>query len=230
MNEPISVGGTVAHVYERLAEAEAAVKRLRAAGFSDVRLSERSGTTAHDHVAPEAGLTEDDFAASLARAGFGEAEAAALTRGVARGGVLLTVAAAGAAGDALAVLRGETVAARTLHPVEPVAAATAQPNLAAVASDPTADRLAVDDPAADRLAASDDLRAPAATDERTIRLRAERLDVSTERETSEARVRREVVTEERTVVVPVRHEELVIERDGMPDVRVPVSDERPEVP
>ncbi len=196
MVEPRIAGETVAQTYRKSSEAKEVVQRLRAAGFADVRISERVGETSDEHVAPEAGLTEFDFAQALQRSGFSAADARALGDEVAGGATLVTIAAGARANDAAAVVRGESVAGPALHP-------------AAVAPVRPAESAAV----------------PATSDERVVQLRAEALDVATEAQTTEARVRRETVTEQRTITVPVRHEELIVERDGADPVRVPLGDE-----
>lgn len=204
MNTPRIAGSTVAATARNTADAHTLVGRLRSAGFADVRLSERTGETAEEHVSAETGLTEADFAAALERSGFAGADARELARAVAGGAVLITIAAGDRVGDASAVVRGETVAAPVLHPADAMPpAAPAQP---------------VRDPAPAP-------RRGTQPGEHVVQLRAEKLDVATEAEQTEARVRREVVTEQRTVTVPVRHEELVIERDGADPVRVPLTDE-----
>lgn len=109
--------GTIGWVARSTAEAERQAARLRAAGFADVRLSERSGTTEEVHVPAEDGLTASDFVATLATAGFERADARTLTDAVERGGVLVTLAAGDRADAALAVLRGETVRGEAIGPV-----------------------------------------------------------------------------------------------------------------
>ena len=202
----LAAGSTIAQLFDRSGDAQAAAARLRSAGFSDVRLSERAGRTTEEHVNPGDGSTEIDFAALLAGARFSEAQARELTRSVAAGAVLLTVAGGARLTDAAAVLRGETVAA---HPLG------ARQNAVAVSP----------------LPAHPTAPAPSALELRTGRPRlplyAERLDVSKERRTGEARVRKEVVTERRTVSVPVQREQLVVERDGQPPVRLPLSEPEP---
>ncbi len=120
----ITERGTVAWVFRDAQEAEAGARRLRAAGFPDVRLSEGAGTTTEAHVAPEVGMTASDFATTLETAGFARHDALRLTDHVARGGSLVTLAAGPDVERALAALRGENVTAQTLAPVDviPVAA------------------------------------------------------------------------------------------------------------
>lgn len=186
--------GTVAWVFRTVEGAEAGARRLRAAGFADVRLSEGAGTTTEAHVPENVGMTASDFAATLVAAGFASHDARDLTDAVAAGETLVTLAAAGNVERALAVLRGETVEARSLSPVD---VAPVEPPLPAIAPD----------------------------DERTIELRAERLAVEKQRIYSEARIRKETVTEQRTITVPVRHERLVVERDGEEPIHIPISGE-----
>jgi hypothetical protein len=116
--EAFAAGETVAQLFDRTRDAEKAASRLRAAGFSDVRLSESAGRTSDAHVSADAGATEIDFAALLEGAGFAPANARELTNAVASGAVLLTVAAGRYVAEAMAVLRGETVATRPLGPVD----------------------------------------------------------------------------------------------------------------
>jgi hypothetical protein len=183
MPDPFLAGTTVAQLFAKRTDAERAVARLRAAGFSDVRLSEHAGDTTHEHVPEGEGRTAEDFADVLVSAGFARAEAATVTDAVAHGATLLTVIAGPDAATAAAVLRGEKVEPRTVSPVG---------------------------------------------DTHVIPVRAEQLEVSKERETSEARVRKEVVVEEQVVRVPVRREELVVERDGEVPVRIPISEGDPQ--
>ena len=71
----------------------------------------------------------------------------------------------------------------------------------------------------------------------TLRLREERLDVWKERVvTGDVAIRREVVEDKRTIEVPVRREEVVIERTtAAPDgattetIRIPVKEERVDI-
>lgn len=224
--------GTVAWLFAKGADAERAVDRLRQAGFADVRLSGRFGTTTQEHVAEADGLTATDFAGSLEAAGFSGADARALTDGVADGGTLLTIAAADRAADAQAVLRGETVAARTLGPVDVAtpASALADPPPTAEVEPPRASRVAATRTDAAGASGSMDAAAsaPSGEDTRTMQLREERLDIEKQRVQSEARVRKEVVTENRTITVPVQHEELVVEREGEAPLRIPLSGEERE--
>jgi len=213
MSDPVTSGGTVAHLFHEHRNAEMAVTRLRASGFADVRISERGGTTTEAHVPAASGLTEADFAQSLRRAGFGEHDAERLARGVGRKETLVTVVAGTRVDDALAVLRGESVVAAPLAPVD---AAEAPPASGASAVAP-----AVTSSAAPVAPAGEE---PLAPGDRVVALRGEQVDVATERTSSDARIRRETVTEQRTVVVPVSHEELVVERDGIPPVRVNLDD------
>jgi hypothetical protein len=118
MAASITASGTVAQVLRDDAEAQKVVRRLRSAGFPDVRVSERAGETTEAHVVPEAGLTEVDFEESLRRGGFDPAAARAIALDVARGGILITIAAGERSSDALAVLRGESVSAPLLHPAD----------------------------------------------------------------------------------------------------------------
>jgi stress response protein YsnF len=64
-------------------------------------------------------------------------------------------------------------------------------------------------------------------DDRVVPVREEQLEIEKRPTTSEARVRREAVTEEKTITVPVRREELVVERDEEAPVRIPVAGEDP---
>ncbi len=243
--------GTVAWIFAKAADAERAVDRLREAGFADVRLSGRSGTTTQEHVAEADGLTAGDFAGSLEAAGFSGFEARAFTDGIASGGTLLTIAAGDRAADAQAVLRGETVAARTLGPVDVAAPPSAVVDPAPVTSnvgpapvtgnvEPAREsRVAQPVPPAEKApsaaattsaetsgSAHASAPTPSGDDAQTMQLREERLDVEKQRMQSEARVRKEVVTEDRTITVPVQHEELVVEREGEAPMRIPISDER----
>jgi uncharacterized protein (TIGR02271 family) len=83
---------------------------------------------------------------------------------------------------------------------------------------------------------------PAASDAEnvTLELREERLDVRKERVvTGDVAIRREVVEDKRTIEVPIRREEVVIERtnaaSGDPDgattetIRIPVKEERIDI-
>lgn len=217
---PYTAGGTVADIFRTGAAARDAVERLRTAGFSDVRVSERSGETSETHVPPEDGLTEIDFAESLCRAGFDATDARILAGEIARGRVLVTVAAAERGADALAVLRGDSVTAPALHPAAPVGVTPVGVTPVDVA------------PASVAPGSVAESNPPAGVPEpRVVQLRAEELQIATETQTSEARVRREIVTEQRTITVPVRHEELVIERDGADPVRIPLNDsDQPGLP
>ncbi len=198
----VTDGGTVAWVFRNAEEAEAGARRLRAAGFADVRLSEGAGTTSEAHVAREIGMTASDFATTLETAGFARQDARLLTDEVARGGALVTLAAGSDAPRALAVLRGEAVAAASLAPVDVAPVATAPVIDAPVATPPVSD---------------------VAGDSRTLELREEQLSIEKQRAYSEARVRKETVTEHKTITVPVQHERLVIERDGEEAIYIPVS-------
>lgn len=205
-NAATTESGTVAWVFAKTADAQRGVARLKAAGFGDVRISERSGTTSAEHVPEDVGRTTSDFAAALEAAGFAAPDARAVTDAVAAGGTLITLAAGSRANDALAVLRGETVTARPVSAVDPTSAATAATAAAATPRRP--------------------VEAPAhaePAEPRVLELREERLDVRRERDESEARIRKEVVTEDRTITVPMQREELVVERDGEDDVRIPMS-------
>jgi hypothetical protein len=195
--EAFAAGETVAQLFDRNHDAEKAASRLRAAGFSDVRLSESAGRTSDDHIRAEAGATEIDFAALLEAAGFPTDRARELTRAVAAGAVLLTVAAGSHVADA--------VAARPLGPVEVR-------------------------PAADVVRAEPPLVPPSpplAPGDRVLPLRAEQLEISKQRTTRDARVSKEVVTEQKTFTVPVSREQLVVERDGEPAVRIPLHESGP---
>ena len=205
MDEPIAAGETIAHLFPKKSEADRTVGRLREAGFADVRVSERAGTTTKAHVSAKRGLTEGDFSETLTRAGFTSADAVRLTRAVAQGDTLVTVSARERLEDAQAVLRGKRVSARNMGPVDVSAPAAAAQPVPSRAKPPTTTHAG----------------------EGVIPLRAERLDVSTEKKITEARVRREVVTEQQTVTVPVQHEELVVERDGAEAVRIPISGDAP---
>lgn len=206
MDEPIAANGTIAYIFRNAKDADACVARLREAGFADVRLSSRVGDTSDAHVPANAGLTEDDFADVLGGSGFSERDARGFADAVAAGATLLTVTAGERARDARAVISGERIVSHGLGPV-------------GVPSSPSAVADSPSETESEPAAAT-----PEATD-RVVALRAERLDIGTERTTSEARVRREVVTEQKTITVPVRHEELVIERDGAEPVRIPVTQE-----
>ena len=122
MMEPRIGGGTVAMSFRKAAKAREAVGRLRAAGFADVRISERVGRTREAHVAPELGLTAADFVHTLERSGFSAADAEAFTNDVSRGALLVTIAANERSNDAIAVLRGAAIAAPVLHPAGAVEA------------------------------------------------------------------------------------------------------------
>lgn len=200
MREPITARGVVAQIFERTKDAEAAVRRLRAAGFPDVRLSEHTATTHAQHVDETAGRTELDFENTLREAGFADRDAHALTHEVAKGAVLLTVAAGEATPSAIAALRGEKIIAPPLDPVAPPRATSAEAAAPPVVPQP---------------------------DDRVIPVREEQLEIEKRATASEARVRRETVTEEKTITVPVRREELVVEREGEAPVRIPVADEEP---
>jgi hypothetical protein len=213
MSEPRFAVDNVAQSFSKPAAASEAVKRLRAAGFHDVRVSERAGETVDDHVEPETGLVDTDFQESLVRAGFAPSDADALTRDVSAGATLVIVVAGRRTADAVRVLGGATLPAPV---IEPAAAATSAPTPSVAGGLPAAAPPSVAPPVDGR---TDD-------DGRLVRLRAEKLDVGTEVEQTEARVRREVVTEQKTITVPVRHEELVIERDGADPVRVPLDDQQ----
>ena len=201
--EAISANGTIAWIFPTASDAEKASARLRAAGFPDARLSEGAGTTAEAHVPAADGLTESDFASSLESAGFMGADASELTNAVVRGGTLLTLAAGAGVERALAVLRGEAVAAEALTPVD-APSILHDPVLPEHTGTPESAESAL----------------------RTLELREEQLNLSTRREFSEARIRKETVTEQRTVTVPVRSERLVVERDGQEPILIPISDER----
>ncbi|MDQ2908649.1 MAG: YsnF/AvaK domain-containing protein [Candidatus Eremiobacteraeota bacterium] len=110
--------GTVTWLFAKGSDAERAVTRLRDAGFADVRLSERSGSTSEAHVPEQDGRTAIDFSASLEAAGLSAAEARAFTDGVAQGGTLLTLSAGDRAAEALGVLRGESVVRKPLGPFD----------------------------------------------------------------------------------------------------------------
>ncbi len=201
-----TVAGTVGHVFRNADEAESGARRLRAAGFPDVRLSEGAGTTTEAHVPESAGLTASDFATTLENAGFSAHDARRLTDAVARGGTLVTLAAGSNVERALAVLRGETVPAQTLTPVDLTPAATAVPS-----------------PAAAPVSTETRLPSGSATGERTLELREEQLDIQKQRTYGEARVRKETVTEQQTITVPVQRERLVVERDGEDPLHIPIS-------
>jgi beta-lactam-binding protein with PASTA domain len=115
--------GTVAWVFRNTEEAEA--------GARHVRLSEGAGTTTEAHVAENVGMTSSDFAATLETAGFGAHDARRLTEAIARGGALVTLAAGQEVERALAVLRGESVAAQSLAPVDVVPAGVARASVPA---------------------------------------------------------------------------------------------------
>jgi stress response protein YsnF len=206
MQEAIIAGGTVVQGFDKRKDAQAAVQRLRDAGFPDVRLSERSGTTRDDHVGETAGRTEVDFAKALREAGFPAEKVRRITKDVAAGAVLLTVVVGARTQDALAALRGDAVAERPLAPVEPAAAT---PRAARAPSQPETGETHPDD--------------------RVVPVREEQLEIQKRSTTSEARVRREAVTEEKTITVPVRREELVVERDGEAPMHIPVTGEEPRV-
>ncbi|GGO08094.1 YsnF/AvaK domain-containing protein [Saccharibacillus kuerlensis] len=84
--------------------------------------------------------------------------------------------------------------------------------------------------------------APSVSDDETLQLRAEQLDIEKRQvRTGEVNVRKEIVREEKTITVPVMHEEVVIERravDGTSSdegvgqtetIRIPVSEEQIEI-
>lgn len=119
-HKTIVAGTSVAHLFIKVREAEHAARNLRNAGFTDVRLSERCGSTGDAHVPIAAGRTERDFATSLREAGFRVGDARALTTGIARGGVLLSVAAGVRIDDAIAVLHGGVVIAPHIAPIAPI--------------------------------------------------------------------------------------------------------------
>jgi stress response protein YsnF len=135
-----------------------------------------------------------------------------MTTAVARGGVLLTVAAGERVSEARAVLRGDRVAVPPLRPVDPAPAAPASSEPAVAATSAQGPR--------------QDLH----EGDRVVPLREERLEIEKRPETTEARVRREVVTEQKTITVPVQREELVVERDGEAPLHIPVDDngQKPE--
>jgi Domain of unknown function (DUF2382) len=207
MPEAFTTGRTVAQVFRKTKDAQTAVQRLRDAGFPDVRLSERSGTTRDDHVGESAGRTELDFAKALRDAGFSSEEARRITEDLAAGATLLTVVVGERTHDALAALRGDVVAERPLAPAEP-----AIPG--ALAPSPSGSQRETGE---------------IHPDDRVVPVREEQLEIEKRSTTSEARVRRETVTEEKTITVPVRREELVVERDGEAPVRIPVTGEEPRV-
>ena len=206
MAEPIVAGTTIAQVFSKKKDAQGAVQRLRDAGFPDVRLSERTGTTQADHVDESAGRTEVDFATTLREAGFSSEEARRITREVAAGAVLLTVVTTARGQDALAVLQGEAVVEAPLAPVPASAGVAPQPQ----APSPPEGR-------------------ETQPGDRVVPIREEQLEIEKQATTTQARVRREAVTEEKTITVPVTREELVVERDGEAPVRVPVAEEEPRV-
>jgi hypothetical protein len=220
MHDTVSAGETVARLFKHRRDAEQAVAQLRAAGFADVRVSERAGRTFEEHLDPREGHTSGDFAAALAGAGFPPDDARRLTRGIEDGDVLVTVPAGARTADARAVFAGRPVSAQPLGPVDaPPARGTAPPPAPAAAADPatgaaTNERGEAEEPS---------LRAG----DRIVQTHGEVLDIEKQRAQSEARVRRETVTEQRTITVPVQHEELVVERDGADPVRIPVKDEDP---
>ena len=227
--------GTVAWVFAKAIDADRGVARLKAAGFGDVRLSSRSGTTTAEHVAAENGATASDFVASLEAAGFAHGDARALTESVANGGTLVTLAAGARASEASAVLRGETIAARPISAVDAIpgaAAALADDDRAQhvdVGRNAPASRTVTDASVPEPNMLERNVGEANVPESRVLELREERLDVRKERDEREARIRKEVVTEERTITVPVRREELVVERDGENDVRIPITDE-PRLP
>ena len=190
--------GTIAWIFRNSKAAEEGARNLRAAGFSDARVSESAGSTRDETVPENAGMLASDFEKRLTDAGFRSHDARSLTDAVRDGGVLLTLAAGTRVDRAFAVLRGETVPADTLSPVDvPVVPAIADGAVV---------------PAA-------------ATDEKTVELREERLAIAKREEEREARIRKETVVEQRTITVPVRREQLVVERDGQDDVRIPIDDD-----
>jgi len=120
MNQPFTAGGTVAQTFRTARAAHDAIARLRAAGFTDVRLSERAGETSEMHVAPERGLTEFDFEESLRTSGFDAAQAHTIAREVGEGCGLVTIIAGDRSADALAVLHGKHINAPMLEPAQPL--------------------------------------------------------------------------------------------------------------
>ena len=213
--------GTVAWVFGNAEEAEAGARRLRGAGFADVRLSEGAGTTTEAHVAREVGMTASDFATTLESAGFARHDARRLTDEVARGGTLVTLAAGSDVERALAVLRGETVAAQALSPVDAASAASASLAATPLSAAPVA-AAPVAPVVAPPVAAAPVASEPAA-DLRTLELREEQLSIEKQQTYSEARIRKETVTEHRTITVPVSHERLVVERDGEAAIYIPIA-------
>jgi uncharacterized protein (TIGR02271 family) len=64
----------------------------------------------------------------------------------------------------------------------------------------------------------------------TMKLREEQLDIRTERvQLADVEVRRETVTDEQVLTVPVTREELVVWKNGVEAVRIPVREDRVEV-
>jgi hypothetical protein len=215
MHGTVSAGETVARLFKTERDAQQAVTQLRAAGFPDVRVSERSGHTFQQHVDAIDGQTAVDFAASLAGAGFTADAAQRLTHGIEHGHTLVIVAAGARVTDAEAVFEGRPVAAKPLAPVD------ARPPVEPASSSAPASTQEL--PGAE---ASAETRLDPG--DRVVQTHGEVLDIEKRPAQSEARVRRETVTEQRTITVPVQHEELVVERDGAAPVRIPVGqDEDP---
>ena len=209
MHETFVTGQTVIRAFKNQRDAQSAAAQLHAAGFPDVRLSERSGETSQEHVDGAQGHTALDFAATLVAAGFSESDAKTITGRIEGGAVLVTVAAGSRSVDARTVLEGGTVASPALGPVDFASVDAVLPN-----PTDTARRHGTEIP-------------PGA---QVVQTRGEVLDVERRRTQGEARIRRETVTEQRTITVPVQHEELVVEREGSEPVRIPVTEDGDPAP
>ena len=196
MYEIVRGGQTVACLFKTQRQAKQAVAQLRAAGFADVRVSERSGKTADEHVDPTVGYTARDFTSVLIGAGFAGEDAQRLTRGIEAGRILITVPSSTRAAEAAAVFAGQPVPPQALAPADAIEETQTAP-----------------------VGAHSDVEP-----QRVVALRAERLAVEKERVQGEARIHREVVSEDRTITVPVEREELVVERDGAEPVRIRIPE------
>jgi uncharacterized protein (TIGR02271 family) len=239
MRSVITVG-----VFENKNRAEGAIAGLRNAGFSDnqISCSEDTDTTGGGFVeAIKRFFTGDtdtnNVVDDLRRMGLSSEEAHYYAHEHQNGHPIVAVQAPGREQEALSILRangaydyrssrGASMAGGSY--TRPTTDTGARPGVEAQTGRPSQTR-----PGVENVETLD------TDEERTIRLREERLQAEKQRlQTGEVRVHKEVVTEQRNIEVPVTREEVVIEYHPVAEhaaetpisegetIRVPVSEEQ----
>lgn len=239
--------GVIAGLFHDPSIAAKALTELRSAGFSRTEISQvaaaddAAGTAADAAKADTKGSTgagearffqeHDSHASSfvdeLAALGFSKHDAHDLVDGVVEGGAVVTADAKDDVDGATAVLTRNHADVRYAQGT----ATTSVRDTGTVAAAPVA-------------AAATAVGTTLTEADRVLKLRAEKLAIDKRKvQHGEARIYKEVVTKTQSIDVPVKHEELVIERvavsgadaaDGSPieageTIRIPLSEERVDV-